>query len=79
MEIEGGAWCPKGPISKDSYEYLQIDFGQLKVITLVETQGRFGRGQVSLKITCVYSLHVITVFLTYLTLLYVFETEMLLI
>lgn len=46
MEIGGGAWCPKRPISKDVHEYLQVDLGELKVITLVETQGRFGEGQV---------------------------------
>ncbi len=42
----GGAWCPDGPITENSYEYLQINFSDLKVITLVETQGRFGNGQV---------------------------------
>ncbi len=47
METNGGAWCPGQPVSKDVYEYLQIDLGKLKVITLVETQGRFGNGQVS--------------------------------
>ena len=46
METNGGAWCPKDPISKDVYEYLEIDLGEVKVITLVETQGRFGHGQV---------------------------------
>ena len=47
MEINGGAWCPKNPVDKDAYEYLQIDLGELKVITMVETQGRFSHGQVS--------------------------------
>ena len=28
------------------YEYLQIDLGELKVITMAETQGRGGGGQV---------------------------------
>ena len=45
-ETNGGAWCPKTPISRDSYEYLQIDLGRLTVITMVEIQGRFGNGQV---------------------------------
>jgi discoidin domain receptor family member 2 len=45
-EVHGGAWCPKEHISKDNHEYLQIEFRQLMVITLVETQGRFGNGQV---------------------------------
>jgi len=45
-ETGGGAWCPLGMISKDNVEYLEIDLGGLKVITLIETQGRFGHGQV---------------------------------
>ncbi|KAL8625921.1 hypothetical protein ACOMHN_012513 [Nucella lapillus] len=43
-EEKGGAWCPSQAISKEVYEYLQIDLGSLKVITKVETQGRFGNG-----------------------------------
>ena len=46
MEKHGGAWCPLGLINKDSYEYLQIDLGQLMIITKVEVQGRFANGQV---------------------------------
>ena len=42
----GGAWCPKNMVSKESYEYLQIDLGELTVVTKVEVQGRFGNGQV---------------------------------
>ena len=45
-ETNGGAWCPKNRIDRDSYEYLQIDLGRLTVITMVEIQGRFGNGQV---------------------------------
>ena len=45
-EHSGGAWCPKKQIALDVYEWLQIDLLELKVITLVETQGRFGNGQV---------------------------------
>ena len=48
QERSGGAWCPKQQISKDVYEYLQIDLGQIKMITAVETQGRFGNGQVGI-------------------------------
>ncbi|XP_064648959.1 discoidin domain-containing receptor 2-like isoform X3 [Lineus longissimus] len=44
-EKNGGAWCPKPSITPDTYEYLQIDLYNLTVITLVETQGRFGNGQ----------------------------------
>jgi F5/8 type C domain len=42
----GGAWCPKQAISRDAYEWLEIDLQELKAITQVETQGRFGNGQV---------------------------------
>lgn len=44
-EKNGGAWCPKNVITKDTYEYLQINLGELYVITDVETQGRFGNGK----------------------------------
>jgi len=46
-ETNGGAWCPADEVSKDNMEYLEIDLGTLKVVTLIETQGRFGQGQVS--------------------------------
>ncbi len=46
-EVMGGAWCPKQQIAHDVYEWLQVDLGDLKLVTLVETQGRFGNGQVS--------------------------------
>jgi len=45
-EQSGGAWCPKRQITRDVYEWLQVDLGKLKVVSLVETQGRFGNGQV---------------------------------
>ena len=44
--IEGGGWCPKTLISSQSEEYLQINFVNLTVITLIETQGRHGPFQV---------------------------------
>ncbi|XP_074653908.1 discoidin domain-containing receptor 2-like isoform X2 [Tubulanus polymorphus] len=44
-EINGGAWCPKPTIDVKSEEWLEIDLGRLMVITMVETQGRFGNGQ----------------------------------
>ncbi|CAF0918110.1 unnamed protein product [Rotaria sp. Silwood1] len=40
--IEGGGWCPKTLIDNQSEEYLQINFFNLTVITLIETQGRHG-------------------------------------
>jgi len=51
-ETNGGAWCPSEQVSKDNLEYLEIDLGDLKVVTLIETQGRFGQGQVSHTHTC---------------------------
>jgi hypothetical protein len=44
--IEGGGWCPKSLIDSQSEEYLQINFLNLTVITLIETQGRHGPFQV---------------------------------
>lgn len=40
--IEGGGWCPKRLIDSQSEEYIQINFLNLTVITLIETQGRHG-------------------------------------
>ncbi|CAF1600179.1 unnamed protein product [Adineta ricciae] len=40
--IEGGGWCPKSLINSQSEEYLQVNFFNLTVITLIETQGRHG-------------------------------------
>jgi len=45
-EKNGGAWCPKNPIAPGVYEWLEINLRVLKTITLIETQGRFGNGQV---------------------------------
>ncbi len=47
-ERNGGAWCPEAEISQDVYEWLEIDFRQMTVVTGVETQGRFGNGQVGM-------------------------------
>ena len=44
--IEGGGWCPKTLIDSRSEEYLQVNFANLTVITLIETQGRHGPFQV---------------------------------
>jgi hypothetical protein len=48
--IEGGGWCPKTLIDSQSQEYLQINFLNLTVITLIETQGRHGPFQVMRKL-----------------------------
>ena len=45
-DLYGGAWCPESMIDVGSYEWLQIDFPEFQVITMVETQGRFGNGEV---------------------------------
>lgn len=47
-------------MSRDGNEWLEIDLGELKVLTLVETQGRFGNGQVDL-IMVFYVLEIYTV------------------
>ena len=54
LETGGGAWCPAKKVSADVVEYLQIDLGRLNVITHVETQGRFGNGQVSAGCRCAH-------------------------
>ncbi|CAH1395205.1 unnamed protein product [Nezara viridula] len=41
----GGAWCPKNTVTKETYEHLEIDLGRLTVVTGTRTQGRFGNGQ----------------------------------
>ncbi|CAG0891488.1 unnamed protein product, partial [Cyprideis torosa] len=46
-EILGGAWCPKLVIGEGVEEWIQVSFsqGDIRTITAVETQGRFGNGQ----------------------------------
>ncbi|XP_063234140.1 discoidin domain-containing receptor 2-like [Bacillus rossius redtenbacheri] len=46
-ERTGGAWCPRLPVESGVREFLQVDLGQVHVVTGVETQGRYdhGRGQ----------------------------------
>jgi len=44
-DSRGGAWCPKAQIAHNTYEWLEVDLGEIKEVTLVEIQGRFGNGQ----------------------------------
>ncbi|XP_050524252.1 discoidin domain-containing receptor tyrosine kinase B-like [Daktulosphaira vitifoliae] len=44
-EREGGAWCPKEPVTREPTEWLEVNLHVVRVITSVETQGRFGNGQ----------------------------------
>ncbi|VVC28570.1 Hypothetical protein CINCED_3A015179 [Cinara cedri] len=44
-EREGGAWCPKEPVTREPNEWLEVNLNTVRVITSVETQGRFGNGQ----------------------------------
>jgi len=44
-EKEGGAWCPKEPVTREPTEWLEVNLHVVRVITSVETQGRFGNGQ----------------------------------
>ncbi|XP_033103811.1 discoidin domain-containing receptor 2-like isoform X2 [Anneissia japonica] len=39
-----GAWCIKDLLTIDRYEYMQVDFRDLKVITGIGTQGRWHNG-----------------------------------
>ncbi|VDM98077.1 unnamed protein product [Thelazia callipaeda] len=43
-ELASGAWCPKPQIKEGSYEFLEVDFKEVHVITGIETQGRYGNG-----------------------------------
>ncbi|XP_071947776.1 discoidin domain-containing receptor 2-like isoform X2 [Antedon mediterranea] len=40
-----GAWCIDGLVNIHSYEYMQVDFRELKVITGIGTQGRWHNGE----------------------------------
>lgn len=44
-EIDGGAWCPKKQVSKETNEFLQVNFKDSKLVTYIETQGRFGNSR----------------------------------
>jgi len=49
-ESGGGAWCPRPPVDRRAAlgskpEWLQVDLGGLRAVTLVATQGRFGGGR----------------------------------
>ncbi|CAM1292183.1 DDR2 (predicted) [Pycnogonum litorale] len=45
QELEGGAWCPLNQVTEDAKEYIELNLGELNVITAVETQGRWSNGQ----------------------------------
>ncbi|XP_066156834.1 discoidin domain-containing receptor 2-like isoform X1 [Euwallacea fornicatus] len=45
VERAGGGWCPKQQIEKGVREYIEIDLGEVHVITGVQTQGRYDRGR----------------------------------
>ncbi|ESO11280.1 hypothetical protein HELRODRAFT_183383 [Helobdella robusta] len=45
-EKGAGAWCPKQRNESDIVDdWLEVDLQELKVVNLIETQGRFGNGQ----------------------------------
>ena len=46
IRSETNGWCPASKISSTSYEYIQIDLGNVTVITLIELQGTFSRKSV---------------------------------
>ncbi|XP_046402897.1 discoidin domain-containing receptor 2-like [Ischnura elegans] len=45
VERNGGAWCPRQQVERGVREYLEIDLGETRVVTGVQTQGRFDRGR----------------------------------
>ncbi|PNF33862.1 hypothetical protein B7P43_G07228 [Cryptotermes secundus] len=45
VDKTGGAWCPKQQVERGVREYLQVDLGDVYVLTGVETQGRYDRGR----------------------------------
>lgn len=45
VDRNGGAWCPKQQIAENVIEYLQIDLGNITVISGIATQGRYGNGR----------------------------------
>jgi discoidin domain receptor family protein 2 len=45
VDKTGGAWCPKRQVERGVREYLQVDLGDVYVLTGVETQGRYDRGR----------------------------------
>ncbi|XP_059473257.1 discoidin domain-containing receptor tyrosine kinase B isoform X2 [Neocloeon triangulifer] len=45
LDKNGGAWCPRNQIKRDSNEYLQVELHRPHVVTATRTQGRFGNGQ----------------------------------
>lgn len=47
VERAGGGWCPKQQVEQGVREYLEVDLGDVHLVTGVQTQGRYdhGRGQ----------------------------------
>ncbi|XP_021920261.1 discoidin domain-containing receptor 2-like isoform X2 [Zootermopsis nevadensis] len=45
VDKTGGAWCPKQQVERGVREYLEVDLGDVYVLTGVETQGRYDRGR----------------------------------
>ncbi|XP_008200082.1 discoidin domain-containing receptor 2 isoform X1 [Tribolium castaneum] len=45
VEKAGGGWCPKQQVERGIREYLQVDLGEVHVVTGVQTQGRYDRGR----------------------------------
>lgn len=41
IRSETDGWCPLNKVSSTTDEYIQIDLGNLTVITLIELQGRY--------------------------------------
>ncbi|XP_065161564.1 discoidin domain-containing receptor 2-like isoform X1 [Atheta coriaria] len=45
IEKAGGGWCPKLQVEQGIREYIQVDLGDVHMVTGVQTQGRYDRGR----------------------------------
>ena len=40
VDQNGGAWCPRNMVAKETQEWIEIDLGSVHAISATETQGR---------------------------------------
>ncbi|KAJ8683764.1 hypothetical protein QAD02_019556, partial [Eretmocerus hayati] len=41
----GGAWCPKNMVTKEGLEHLEVNLHNIRALSAVRTQGRYGNGK----------------------------------
>ncbi|XP_050425445.1 discoidin domain-containing receptor 2 [Adelges cooleyi] len=44
LESNGGAWCPKGVVSNDGRQYLEVNLQDVHAVTAIKSQGRYNNG-----------------------------------